>query len=84
VTERLDDSPARAGHARPHPEAPATRPALTTRGDEVSYAELRFAAEVSRFPARFGIRVPVNGFLVWRAYTLLRAIWRIGRRVRRR
>jgi len=69
---------------RPYPEAPAIQPALTTRGEEISHAELRFAAEVSRFPARFGLRLAVNGFLVWRAYAAVRAVWRLGRRARRR
>jgi hypothetical protein len=67
-----------------HPEAPAPRPAITAKGEEVSHAELRLAAEVSRFPARFGLRVPLNGFLAWRAYTALRAVWRLWRRVGRR
>ncbi len=67
-----------------HPEAPAARPAVTARGREVSHAELRLAAEVSRFPSRFGLRIPLNGFLAWRAYTALRAFWRLRRRIGRR
>jgi hypothetical protein len=67
-----------------HPEAPAARPAVTVDGDEVSHAEVRLAAEVSRFPSRFGLRVRLNGFLAWRAYTVLRAAQRLLRRPSRR
>jgi hypothetical protein len=64
-----------------HPEAPAARPAVTARGREVSHAELGLAAEVSRFPARFGLRFSLDGFLAWRAYTAVRALWRLRRRI---
>ena len=68
----------------PHPDAPAPRSARTVRGEEVGHAELHFAAEVSRFPRRLGLRVPVNGFVVWRGYVALRAAWRLRERLRRR
>ena len=67
----------------PHPEAPQPRSARTVRGEEISHAELHFAAEVSRFPRRIGLRVPVNGFVAWRAYVLLRGAWRLRERMRR-
>ena len=67
-----------------HPEAPAARPAVTARGREVSHAELGLAAEVSRFPSRYGLRISLNGFLAWRAYTMVRALWRLRRRIGRR
>ena len=63
---------------------PASGRPSPPRGREVSYAEMRLAAEVSRFPARFGLRVPLNGFLAWRAYTALRGGWRLLRRRGRR
>jgi hypothetical protein len=66
-----------------HAEAPAPRGALTVRGEEISHAELQLAAEVSRFPRRFGLKVPVDGFLAWRAYVALRALWRLRERLRR-
>jgi len=64
-----------------HPEAPAARSAVTVRGREVSQAELGLAAEVSRFPSRFGLAIRFNGFLAWRAYTAVRALWRLRRRI---
>ena len=67
-----------------HPEAPAARPAVTARRREVSRTELSLAAEVSRFPSRFGLRIRFNGFLAWRAYTAVRALWRLRRRIGRR
>jgi hypothetical protein len=67
-----------------HPQAPERRPAITVDGREISHAELTLAAEVSRFPARLGLKVPLNGFLAWRAYTVVRALWRVSRRFGRR
>ncbi len=69
---------------RPYPEGPAPRSARTTSGEDVSHAELRLAAEVSRLPARFGSRLVLDGFLAWRAYVVLRGTWRLKRRLGRR
>lgn len=57
------------------------RPARAVDGAEVGSAEAHFAAEASRLPARFGIGAELDGFMAWRAYTGMRAVWRAWRRV---
>ena len=79
----MTESDGGPGPSPPHPEAPQPRRARTVRGEEIGHAELHFAAEVSRFPRRLGLRVPVNGFVVWRGYVALRALWRLRERLRR-
>jgi hypothetical protein len=81
VTHRDDSGRGPAGaHGGPRPPLRRARPAA---GAPLEPAEAPFAAEVSRLPVRFGLRMEVDGFLAWRAYAAVRALWRAWRRLRR-
>jgi len=47
----------------------------TAGGDTLEPAEPYVASQANRLLARLG--VSVDGFLVWRAYALVRAVWRL-------
>lgn len=51
-------------------------------GDELEPAEPHVASQVSRLGIRLGVRWTPNGFAAWRAYALLRGLWRRVRQVR--
>jgi glycosyltransferase involved in cell wall biosynthesis len=55
----------------------------TVNGEDVSSAELHTAAAVTRAAKLVGLPEQYVGFRAWRAYTLLRALWRTWRRVGR-
>lgn len=71
-----------AGDSGKRAGAPARRAVRTAGGEELAPGEPYVAAQAGRLPAQLGLGRTIDGFLAWRAYAAVRALWRLTRRVR--
>jgi hypothetical protein len=71
-----------AGDSGKGPGADPRRAIRTARGEALDPAEPYVASQMSRLPTRLGLGRRIDGFAVWRAYAVVRAIWRCTRRRR--